>query len=468
MLKLSDVARRIVVPDGIVSTGWPTVEARCRDDLGIVFDAWQQRAGRLVLARRAGGKLACMIGGAGLSVCRQAGKTYLVGGTVFGLALEMPGMLAIWSAHHGKTHAETFLSMQELAARPQVAPHIAAVYTGSGDEEVRFRNGSRILFGARERGFGRGVPGVDVIVGDEAQIMSERAVDAQLATMNTSSFGLAWWLGTPPRPEDDSEAWMRMRDAAWDGTLEDSVWIEVGAEPGSDPNDREVWKIANPSYPLRTPAESILRLQRKLTADSFRREGLGIYDPRVVKVAVAPALWKSLVDPGPEQGKAPDSLGVAAHDGQFSVVACWADDEVRHVEEVFASPRLDLVVDWLVGMAGHRIAVLVPNYGAAAPLQPMLRAKRVNAKSVTGGDVGKGCELLVEGCEAGWLTHADQVALADSVAGSRKKLGRDGAAWVFDLKTSTRNAPIMAVVLALVGAATVRPRRTGERMATVS
>ena len=36
------------------------------------------------------------------------------------------------------------------------------LYTGSGDEEVRFTNGSRILFGARERGFGRGIAGVEI------------------------------------------------------------------------------------------------------------------------------------------------------------------------------------------------------------------------------------------------------------------------------------------------------------------
>lgn len=101
----------------------------------------------------------------------------------------------------------------------------------------------------------------------------------------------------------------------------------------------------------------------------------------------------------------------------------------------------------------------------------MLQAKRVNVRSASSGDVGRGCELLVAGCKAGWLTHADQVALADSIAGARKKLGRDGAAWTFDLKTSTQNAPAMGTALALAGAAKTRPRRqvgAGGRRATVS
>jgi hypothetical protein len=50
--KLSDVARHVVVPTGIVSTGYPAVRDKCRD-LGIVHDDWQQGLGRLILAKRA-------------------------------------------------------------------------------------------------------------------------------------------------------------------------------------------------------------------------------------------------------------------------------------------------------------------------------------------------------------------------------------------------------------------------------
>ena len=212
----------------------------------------------------------------------------------------------------------------------------------------------------------------------------------------------------------------------------------------------------------------MLRLRKKLRSDdSWNREALGIWDEVGVKIIPA-TKWAKLAGPGPDAGEAPTSFGVAQFDGQFSVVACWADDGDRFVEEVFAHPRLDLVSEWLVARAGARAPVMLPNYGAAAALQPMLKAKRVNAKTATSGDTGRGCELLVEGCEAGWLTHADQEQLADSVAGARKKLGRDGAAWLFDLKTSTLNAPVMATALALAGAASARPtRRTSERRATV-
>nr|WP_242647656.1 hypothetical protein [Mycobacteroides abscessus] len=64
-----------------------------------------------------------------------------------------------------------------MAARPKVDPHIEAVHRARGDEKIMFTNGSRILFGARESGFGRGFSDVDILVFDEAQIMTEGTLE---------------------------------------------------------------------------------------------------------------------------------------------------------------------------------------------------------------------------------------------------------------------------------------------------
>lgn len=231
--RLSEVARHVVKPSGITSTGWPAVRETCRVKLGITFDEWQDGAGKLILAKRDDGKLAAMIGGAGMSLPRQVGKTYLLAGMIFGLCINTPGLLVIWSAHHARTHGETFLSMQAFANRAKVKPHIQQVYTGSGDEEIRFVNGSRILFGARERGFGRGIPGVDVLVMDEAQILSDKALENMLATLNTSQFGLALYVGTPPKPDDNAEAFTRMRTEALSGSP--TTWCGSSSAPTTTP-----------------------------------------------------------------------------------------------------------------------------------------------------------------------------------------------------------------------------------------
>ena len=391
-----------------------------------------------------------------ISIPRQVGKTYLIGCIIFALCLMRPGLKVIWTAQVKDTALETFEKFYDMSQGPQVKPHIAATPQGKGDEAIEFHNGSKIEFGARDSGFGRGRTDVDVLVFDEGQHLSLQALENMGAAQNVASNPLCFVMGTPPRPQDKGEFFTLMRDEAIAGESDGTLYIEMSADRGCDPMDRAQWRKANPSFPHRTSERAMLRLRKKLrNEDSWRREALGVWDEGA-QVIVTPTRWRSLTDAGPALDATPDSFGVAAHDGQFSVIACWVDDEDRHLEEVFAHLRLDLVCDWLVAAARRRIPVLVPNYGAAAPLHPMLQAKRVNAKSANSGDVGRGCELLVEGCKAGWLTHADQVALADSIAGARKKLGRDGAAWTFDLKTSTQNAPAMGMALALAGAAGVR------------
>jgi len=187
-----------------VSTGWPAVRDKC-GDLGITFDAWQDGTGRLILAKREDGLYATTVGGVVISIPRQVGKTFLLGSIVFALCLLFPNLTVIWTAHRLRTAAETFASMQGMARKQKIKPHISKIVLGSGDEEIQFHNGSRILFGARERGFGRGFSEVDVLVFDEAQILTENAIDDMLPATNQSPNPLILYTGTPPKPTDPGE-----------------------------------------------------------------------------------------------------------------------------------------------------------------------------------------------------------------------------------------------------------------------
>lgn len=453
--KLSDLARLVVAPDGITSTGWPAVRDVCTKKLGIEFDDWQDAAGRLILAKRDDGKLAAMIGGVGMSLPRQVGKTYLIGAIVFALCIIRPGMLVIWSAHHARTHNETFLAMQAFADRLKVRPYIKQVYTGSGDEEIRFRNGSRILFGARERGFGRGIPGVDMIVSDEAQIMSDKALDAQLATMNTSDFGLAIYVGTPPRPDDPSEAFTRMRQEAWSGTLRDAAWIEFGADPGANPNDRKQWAKANPSYPHRTPAESIERLQRKLKPESFLREGLGIWEDMARGSVFGPGKWDACKGPLPT-GVELGALGLALslNAEKASLVGAGATGARLLVKPLQSGPEpYAWVVARTVEVARqHDVPVVVDAKGPAGVFVPQLVSELgpERVRVVTFEQAKDACGLIHQAVSTGSLLHAGYPELDAAVAGAVK---RDvGDRWLWGRRQSgTDISPLEAATLAVWG-----------------
>lgn len=473
--KLSDVAKRLSVPSGIVSTGWPQVANTCRSKLGITFDDWQHGLGRVILAKRADGKLASTIDGVGLSAPRQVGKTYLFSGLLFALCIDMPGLLVIWSAQHSRTHEETFRDMQGFAQRSKVVPYIKHVHTGSGTEEIAFHNGSRILFGAREAGFGRGIPGVDVLVFDEAQILSEKAMSNMLATMNTSKFGLHVYIGTPPKPEDagKSEVFARMRNQAAAGDLADGAWIEIGAESDDKPDDRKVWLRMNPSHPKRTPAESILRLRRKLSEGDFRREGMGIWDEEATASTrlISAAEWEAVqtAQPPPDGAR---SFGVAfSYDGERAALAgAVKHDAGVHLELIGTSSAtgLDGVARWLIGRKADAAQITLSGGAMAKVLHQLLRDGGVperQIKTLATAEYFAACGMLHDSVKDRTVTvpkgDSETDPLEQSVAVSDKKQRGSGWGWQATIPDGDET-PMEAVSVALYGARTTK-RRPGRK-----
>jgi hypothetical protein len=435
--RLSTVAKRLLVPSGIVDSYWREVKPVCEDQLGITLDRWQDGIAGLALSHRADGNLAHTVGGLGLCVCRQAGKTHTLTCLMFGLCVKYPGILAIWTSHHVKTNTETFMAVQSYAKRVRIAPFIDKVFTGSGDEEVRFRNGSRILFGARERGFGRGIPGVDVLMSDEAQILSQRAMQDMLATMNTSRLGLHMYAGTPPKPGDNSENFTRMRQEAIAGDATDMVWIEFGADDDCDDiDDVEQWKKANPSVPHRTPIISIRRLRRRLDDDGFRREALGLWDNDDVSVfdliqwgtlvnstADPPHSVALVIDVSPDRRYA--SIGVAGtvgtDDGDKSMVLVQSMKGTAAV-----MPRVQKLID------SRDIVDVSITSGAARALEPDLVKAGIKYTKLSTADMAAGYATLQEAIKSGTVCHAGQLELDTAMAMARTRTWLTGEAEVFD------------------------------------
>lgn len=474
--KLSELAKHLAVPADITSTMWPSVLKTCTEKLGAEFDDWQDGAGRVILAKRADGSLAAMIDGVGMSLPRQVGKTHLIGFLVFALCVNIPGLLVIWTAHHSSTSGETFLSMQGMAQRQKVAPHIKQVFTGSGDEEIRFHNGSRILFGARERGFGRGIPGVDVLIFDEAQILSDKAMSNMLATMNTSRFGLQLYIGTPPKPEDMSETFKRMRREALAGTLTDGAWIEFGANTDDREDDRQVWRRMNPSYPKRTPAQSLMRLKRKLTPADWRREGMGIWDADQAGTrAVTEDVWAKRA--APESLDGIRSYAVAfSLDGSRSAVGAvsWAGDQHQvALMGVSDDPEAGLThtAKWLAERWRKAGSFVLAGSAGAGVLRQMMIDEGVPAKRIvvaTTPQYLQACEMFRDSLKEGnvsWLDVEGQEALSSSVAVCDvDKRGR----WVPTVPDGDET-PLESVSLALWVSRTFKrkPRGEGERKAVI-
>lgn len=468
--RLSEVARHVVVPKGVVSTGWPAIEAKARD-LGVRFRWWQKPIGQIILSKRVDGKYAATIGGTGLSISRQVGKTFLVGMIVFALCLLRPNLTVVWSAHRLRTAEETFKKLQALAQRKRIAPHVAKIVLGSGEESIEFTNGSRILFGARAAGFGRGFDEVDVVVYDEAQILGENALDDMIPATNQCrqpEGALLLFMGTPPKPKDPGEVFTRMRAEALSGEDDDTAWIEFGADPGYEftalpaPLTESDWTQiakANPSFPDDTPREAILRMRKKLGEESFLREGAGRWDEITNGLEIVPAaLWRErAIGDLPPNDLPPAAIALDRwHDGTTAIAGSWHWDERTHVEllALEVAHDTDSVVEWLARRAGRKIPVYVAADSPAAALAVDLLARKVKVVLLNGPVFARACQSFANEAIEGGVSHADQDQLNDALAGATKLAVGKAGAWVWDRRSPDNDiSPLVAATLALHGAA---------------
>lgn len=458
---LSEVARHVVAPEGIASTEWPSVFKTCTR-LGWGFDRWQFDAGRLVVAKRSDGTYAADT--TVISIPRQVGKTYLIACIIFALCLLKPGLTVIWTAHRKSTARETFDQFDGMAKRPRVAAHIRQVLHGKGDEAIHFNNGSRILFGARESGFGRGFAGVDILVCDEGQILPESTLEDLAATQNTAPNPLFFVMGTPPRPKDDGEFFTLLRQEALDGESDSTLYIETSADRGTDPMDPEQLRKANPSYPHRTTHRALLRLRKKLKSDdAWNREARGIWDQITKQFSPFNGpLWRDAVDVGPVDGTKPNGLAIdMSHDRHISIGACWLEGDSAHVEEVWAGVDDAAAVEWIVERAGRRIPVVIDGMSPAASLIPTLKARKVKVHIGSAGDMARGCGMVYADLNGGRLTHADQDAVNDARSGARKRAIGTAGGWGLDRTDASVNiAPMVAIILARLAASLTKQRKS--------
>lgn len=461
--RLSEVARHLVYPSGIAATNWPRIKARLAD-MAIEYDGWQEGVATITLGLDENGRYAATIGGVTMSLPRQVGKTFTVGSLLVAMCLEFPGLRVVWTSHHLRTTTNTFRSMQGMVRRKKIAPKLApnGIRTANGEQEIRFANDSIIMFGAREHGFGVGIDAIDILVCDEAQRLSSRALADMMPTTNQARHehgALVFFIGTPPRPDDRGDEFAARRQKALEGRMPNGIYVELSADPDADLDDPAQWAKANASYPHRTPHESMLRLRENLTDDGdWSREALGRWDEATKQLAVVPAdIWSERANATPPaQDSAPTALAVDRwYDGSTSIAGCWRQDDRLHVELLAVDTASDTggIVEWLVARAGKKIPVMIAADSPAAAMATDLIAKAVDVRLVNGPDFARSCQAFVNDALEGPVAHASQDHLDDALAGATQLAVGKAGAWVWDRRTPDNDiSPLVAVTLARLGA----------------
>lgn len=481
--RLSEVARHVVIPSGIVDTLWFEVEERCRE-FGDTFDVWQDGLGQVALGIREDGTWASTVGGITLSIPRQVAKTFIVMRIVVALCTLYPNLTVLWTAHRLRTATFTFLNFKSMVLRKTVRGYLrqgtnegTAIRDANGEQAIPFKNGSVILFGAREQGFGRGFDKVDIEVFDEAQILTIKALDDMIPATNQSqwSFGaLLFYMGTPPRPSDPGEVFKdRRREAltfkegapAFGPPVvgEDALYIECSADAGCDPEDREQWAKANPSYPHRTPLQSLLRMRKNLPeVDSWMREALGVWDADDTQEGpISPAQWARLTDGEslPEEGTVTLALD-APLDRRSAVFVIYGRraDGLRHLSIRYwlATHQLgELVATAKTLTEGHKVKLHLPPKSPALAWRDDLVKAGVEVEEVKPTDFIEAQQLIEQAVVEGSLRHRGHPELTNAVQGLAARVAGDTSPW--SRRNSTTNAAPLFAAAAAVAAPVAVP-----------
>lgn len=494
--RLSEAARHVVIPEGIVDSLWYDVAERC-EEFGDTFDAWQDGLGEVTLGIRADGTFAATIGGITFSIPRQVAKTFIVMRIVVALCTLFPNLTVIWTAHRMRTATNTFQKMKAYVLRRSVRPYIkagsnngTAIRDTNGEQAIPFTNGSQIIFGAREQGFGRGFDEVDIEVFDEAQILTVKALEDMVAATNQSRFqygALLFYMGTPPRREVDpgdvfterrTEALASKASAGGDdfgAPVEsgDAVYVECSGDPSLDVDDPRQVELANPSYPHRTPPVSVQRLRKNLPdKDSWRREGLGIWDEVVgAKALIDAASWKAghreIAPPAGVQ-----AFGVKfAPDGQRVSLAGARRPEggPTHVEVIKAMSTAvgtAELADWVAARWRKAAVIVVDGKAGADQFVTALVKRGVPRRRIvvpTLSQVYEAHSGLLEAVKSGDLTHYGQTGLDDVVKAATKRLINKDGGWGWQaISDDVDVTPLEAVTYAHFGATTTKRKPSGD------
>lgn len=418
-------------------------------------DEWQRRLLRVWLARDENGHL--LVISAGLSVPRQNGKNGAVECLELYLLVTQPGIKILHTAHSTKTAQKAFKRLETLftgkvAGKKREAKTLMKLVDKANGGSIRYTNGewaiylsngSSIEYCTRTNAGGRGFDGINLLIYDEAQELTDSHVEA-LGPVTDAAVGdsVIMYLGTPPNETASGEVFTRHRKAALNDPGPHESWHEWSIEKLPDPNSTfedliPLIQATNPSYELPRPGHLTEDRTRRNFADmsfeGFCRERLGYWSEQVItNPALDKSSWDDLANLEPTTtGKLKRTVGIKfSPDGEHVAVvnASKAIGEKPHVELIeytnFSHAGTKPLAQALYKIRNEVSYVLIDGVGAASTLMDDLKALHypdAGYGRANTADVVAAAESMVKWVRSGAFTHYDQEALNDSAYTSVKR-----------------------------------------------
>ena len=227
----------------------------------------------------------------GYSVPRRNGKNEIAAmRELWGLR---QGESILHTAHRTTTSRAAWERLCKLLDKAQI-PYKSVQATGR--ENIRLEDGEgRIEFRTRSSKGGLG-EGFDLLVIDEAQEYTDDQESALKYVVTDSKNPQTLFCGTPPTPVSSGTVFLKLRNAALQGSTRNTGWAEWSVEQQTDPQNVEAWYETNPSlgtiFTERSVADEI-----GTDPIDFNIQRLGLWLRYNLKSAISRTEWDSLQAP---------------------------------------------------------------------------------------------------------------------------------------------------------------------------
>lgn len=449
--------RTCSAPLGVSSAGQEAIDLAAR--AGLLLDPWQRLVLDTAMREDRYGKWAAFE--VGLVVARQNGKGAII------TARELYGLFVldeyiVHTAHVFETSLEAFTRLLDLIeATPDLDRRVAKKIFSHGEEGIKLKTGGRIKFKTRTKSGGRGLSG-DLVILDEAMILTERAVGSLIPMMTAKPNPQVWYAGSAVDTDvhDAGYVFGGIRDRGLKGDDPSLAYFEWSADPGAEPTDMAQVAKANPSFGIRISPEYVQDEWRTLQNQgrTYHVERLSIGNwpkpQEQVKPAIDPARWSVMVDRAPQLTGAiclaldmtPDLKWVT-----IGAAALKVDGGV-HVEVGYhQAPVARAVVAMVLSLVGRwdPCAVVMDRQSPVMSLMPDLRAAGIEPETTSAAQLGQAGLGLYHAVADSQVSHTGDPLIQTAVAGAAKRDLSGGLA--FTRIGSAVISPVVTISLARWG-----------------
>ena len=362
----------------------------------------------------------------------------------------------ICSAHQTETAREVFHRLDDLVeANPSLQKRVTNTFRALNREFLRFDNGAVIKIKARGAPTTRGLS-ADLLLLDEAQILSDDVWATVIPTMSARRNPQAWLLGTPPTENDDGEVFTRIRQQGLAHTAR-HAWIEWSADPQADLDDVQTWAQANPVLGGRISIEAVESERAVMSDVQFQRERLGVWASAGSKRVISVDTWRACSNTEARTADGSEiSLAIDVSPDQETASIATAAMSSVGIPLIDVNDTRRGTPDWVVQrviQANERLplrAVVMDAAGPGSYLIDQLRAAGVTVTDTNLRQMKQACGGFFEAVHAGQVLHLDQTVLNLALAAGRKRKLEDAWAW-HRVSSDADITPLVAATLALWG-----------------